>query len=191
MEIEKISTIQTGLMLARKRSSLGQEEITKYNLLSLRSIGASGEIDISESDIFLSKGPVEKKYFTKKGDIIQRLSAPFTATSIKDEEGLLVSSNFAIIRLKDPNFLPEYIAIFLNSDHIKKELSKLSISKTIPLVKISHLKNISIMETPMEMQKKAIEFNKLRNMEKIIFERLLIEKKKSSKVILNQLLKNH
>jgi restriction endonuclease S subunit len=191
MEIGKISTIQTGLMLARKRTSLGQEGSTKYNLLSLKSISTSGEISPSESEIFFSKGPVEEKYLTKRGDVIQRLTVPFTATSIKNEEGLLVSSNFVIIRLEDSNFLPEYVAIFLNSEYIKKKLSKLSISKTIPLVKISHLRNISIKEIPQDMQKKIIDFNKLRNMEKNIIEQLFIEKKKSANIVLNKLLINN
>ena len=66
MELKKISNIQTGLMLARKRADGTQEGNKEYNLLTLKSLNSTGEISISESDVFLSKGPVEEKYLTKK-----------------------------------------------------------------------------------------------------------------------------
>lgn len=188
MELGKISNIQTGLMLARKRATSVNHRPEKYKLLTLKSLENTGRLNLSQLDIFFSEDSIEGRYFTKKGDIIVRLTTPYTSIVISNEEGILISSNFAIIRLKDSAFIPEYISLYLNSKEVKKEFSKSSISKTIPLIKISHLREIIVSPKSLEIQEKIIRFNMLQQKEKILLEKLSDEKEKFTNSILNKLL---
>jgi len=191
MELNEISKIQTGLMLVRKRATARNTQPKEYKLLTLKSFDSIGKLDASELDIFFSKEMIEERYLTKKGDIILRLTTPYTAISIANEEGVIISSNFAIIRLNDSSFLPEYLALYLNSKKIKDEFSKSAISTTIPLIKVSHLRNVSIPAIPRKMQEKIVDFNQLQQREKLLLDGLLIEKKRFTNFVLNKLLVNN
>jgi len=189
MNLINISEVQTGLVLVRKRADAKDKDKHKYHMLTLKSFEPQGVLNEHELDVFFSKEKLEKKYLTNKGDVIIRLTAPYTAICMNDmQEGLVIPSNFAIIRLKVQKFIPEFIALFLNSEIIGKKFFKSAISTTIPLIKTTHLRDVDIPEKTLEMQKKIVELNQLQVKEKILLSHLMEEKDKLAKASINKII---
>jgi restriction endonuclease S subunit len=158
-------------------------------MLTLKSFEPQGFLNERELDVFFSKENLEKKYLTNKGDIIVRLTTPYTAICINDkQEGLVIPSNFAIIRLKEQTYIPEFVALFLNSEIIEKKFFKSSISTTIPLIKTKHLREIDISDIPLDTQKKIVELNQLQMKEKMLLSCLMEEKEKFAKASINKII---
>ncbi|CAG0986822.1 hypothetical protein METP3_02407 [Methanosarcinales archaeon] len=189
MKLITMSEVQTGLVLVRKRTDAEDKDTHKYRMLTLKSFEPQGLLNERELDVFFSKEKLEKKYLTNKGDIIVRLTVPYTAICINDkQEGLVIPSNFAIIRLREQTYIPEFVALFLNSEIIEKKLFKSSISTTIPLIKTKHLREIDISDIPLAMQKKIVELNQLQMKEKMLLSCLMEEKEKLAKASINKII---
>jgi len=108
MNLEECAVIRTGLVLSRKEA-LPDENSQIYRAISLKNITEDGQILLSETENYSAVEPLKEDYFTREGDVLLRLSAPYTAVNItKSECGLLVPSHFAIIRtneMVDPRYL--------------------------------------------------------------------------------------
>ncbi len=189
MNLKNISGVQTGLVLVRKKAQNTDENKYIYSRLTLKSFEPQGWLNERELDVFLSKEKLENKYITKKGDIILRLTAPYTAICINDnQEGLVIPSNFAIIRLKEQKFIPEFISLFLNTEIIEKNFIKLAISTTIPLIKTTHIKDIDVPEKSYNIQRNLVELNQLYVKEKILLSKLVNEKERLVKASINKII---
>ena len=187
--MDQISEIQTGLVLARKKAISKDKETTKYKLLTLKSIDPLGLLNPNFLDIFVSNSQLEKKYITKEGDIIIRLTSPYTSLVIdSDAKGIVIPSNFAIIRLMNKLFCPEYISLYLNSEKINRVFNKSAISTTIPLIKTSFLRNIDIVEKPLKIQEEIVEFNNLQHKEEMLLNNLKQEKKKLAQTYISKII---
>ncbi|MBE0428093.1 MAG: hypothetical protein IBX72_15825 [Nitrospirae bacterium] len=117
------------------------------------------------------------------------MTTPYTAICINEsQEGFVIPSNFAIIRLKEQTFIPEFVTLFLNSEIIEKKFSKSSISTTIPLIKTKHLRETDIPEKPLALQKKIVELNQLQVREKKLLSLLIKEKDKLAKISINKII---
>lgn len=190
MKIICISDVCTGLTLMRKKADANSKDTHNYGMLTLKSFEPKGQLNEDELDIFFSKEKLDDKYLTTKGDVIIRLTTPYTAICITDnQEGWAIPSNFAIIRLKEPKFISEFVALFLNSESIEKKFFKSSISATIPLIKTTHLKNIDIPEKSLGIQKSIVELNQLHVKEKMLLSELMKEKEKLVKASINKIIK--
>jgi len=189
MKMDQISEIQTGLVLARKKAISKDKETTKYKLLTLKSIDPLGLLNPNFLDTFVSNSQLEKKYITKEGDIIIRLTSPYTSLVIdSDAKGIVIPSNFAIIRLMNKLFCPEYISLYLNSEKINRVFNKSAISTTIPLIKTSFLRNIDIVEKPLKIQEEIVEFNNLQHKEEMLLNNLKQEKKKLAQTYISKII---
>ena len=189
VKLSEISEIQTGLVLARKRASAKDNVRKKYQALTLKSFDPSGFLNSNNLDWFTSNSDLEQRYLTKKGDIVIRLTNPYTSISIEsNSEGFVIPSNFAIIRLTDETYMPDYIALVLNSEKIEKVFHQSAVSTTIPLIKTSFLKEIDISEKSTEMQKKIIGLNKLQQKEGALLNELKNEKKKLAQNYINKII---
>ncbi|MCX9014852.1 MAG: hypothetical protein OIN89_08685 [Candidatus Methanoperedens sp.] len=189
MNLTNISEVQTGLVLVRKRADANDKDTHKYRLLTLKSFEPQGLLNERELDVFFSKEKLDKKYLTNKGDIIIRLTTPYTAICINDkQEGFVIPSNFAIIRLKEQTYIPEFVALFLNSEIIEKKFFKSSISTTIPLITTNHLREIDISEKTLAVQMKIVELNQLQVKEKTLLSCLMKEKEKLAKASINKII---
>lgn len=76
----------------------------------------------------------DKKYYTKKGDILMKTVSPNDAVCVTAESGCVVGDKIAIIRLKD-NIDPIFLTYVLNSHYVKKQLHRLNDGR---------LKNVSL-----------------------------------------------
>lgn len=193
MNIKKVklcnlATISSGLVVKRKQAFNEGAVLKRYRMLTLKSFEQRGLLNKNEFEDFESNEILNNKYLTKKGDVIIRLSYPYTAITISDnEEGILIPSLFAIVRLNNDIILPGYLSIFLNSEHMKKLYSKSSIGSKIQIIKTSMLKEIDVKIHNIERQQKIVEFNKLALREIKLLEQLYIEKAKLHNVSINKM----
>ena len=141
MKLNEIASVRSGLVLSRKLAREG----TKYPLLTLRSINPDGYINLAKTDVFDAKEELAKEYLTQEGDIVIRLSTPYTAVYIdKASEGIVVSSNFVIIRTDNKVLLPEYLYWLLNTAKVKHEMFESSSSNMLGAVKALFLLNTTL-----------------------------------------------
>ena len=87
MKLGEIASVRSGLVLSRKLAR--ENPAQRYRLLNLRSITPEGYIDMNETDVFDAKETLPGEYLSQVGDIVIRLSAPYTAVLIDEEyEGM-------------------------------------------------------------------------------------------------------
>ncbi|WP_010680933.1 restriction endonuclease subunit S [Acetivibrio cellulolyticus] len=184
-----IAKINTGLVVKRKQAALRENVFKDYKMLTLKSFEQDGWLNINELDCFESNEELDEKYLTQQGDVIVRLSYPNTSIAINENnEGLLIPSLFAIIRLSDVILLPDYLSIYLNSDLMKEFFGRSVIGSAIQIINNSLLKEIVVKFPKIEKQKKIIEFNKFMLREKELMTSLIDEKTKYNKAIIGKLI---
>lgn len=185
MKLGEISEIRTGLVLSRKQSK--SDTGIDYKVLTLSSLEKEGRIDLNLIENFKSMVELDSKLLTKRGNIMIRLSNPYTAVYIKKEyENILMPSLIASIEIKSNDFLPEYIQIFLNSETCKEQLRKEANGTVIVTVNTKILKELEIPEIPIEKQKDLIAYENSYYTEKKLTEKLLQLKEKEFQMVLEQ-----
>jgi restriction endonuclease S subunit len=177
--IETHADIMVGLVLKRKEAEEGKPTKYKYKALTLKSFNSEGWIDKKYLDDFESSEILDDRYLCLKGDVIIKLTPPYTAVSIDDEtKGYVVPSQFIIIRLIDMMLTPEYLALFLNSDKVKKHISITATGMTVPMIKTGTLKELEIPIVHKEKQTQIAEVSKLIIKERHLLYKMISEKEK-------------
>ncbi|CAI6235651.1 hypothetical protein JS609_00722 [Bacillus subtilis] len=191
MQLGDIANVKTGLVLSRKKAEVEYDAKATYKLLSLKNIAEDGMIENDSFEEFVSNDDLDDHYFTKEGDVLMRLSHPHTAVFIeKQYEGLLIPSYFAIIKVDKTRFLREYIAWYLNSFEVKKELERSQSGSRIPSTNQNVIKTLPVVWTTLSKQKALIELYKLHQKEKMLYKRLIEEKDLLFQAISQQILKD-
>ncbi|WP_026799196.1 restriction endonuclease subunit S [Pontibacillus halophilus] len=189
MKLEDIAEIKTGLVLTRKKAEVDFKVKATYRLLTLRNIEEDGTFNDHPFDVFHSNDELSPRYFTEEGDIVMRLSDPNTAVYIsKDQANLLVPSNFVLIKVKNAQVLPGYIAWYLNRDSIKRELAKSQSGTRILSTNKNVLKTISIKMLSLDNQEALIKMLSLHRKEKRLYQKLIMEKEDWFKGVSQQIL---
>jgi len=189
MQLGEIAQIKTGLVLSRKKAEIEYDAKATYNLLSLKNISEDGMIINESFDEFTSNENLDDHYFTEEGDVLMRLSQPFTTVYIdKNYTGLLIPSYFAIIKVNETKVLPQYIAWYLNTKNVKNELERSQAGSRIPSTNQHTIKSIPVVLTPIKQQQILIEFYQLYQREKLLYKKLIEEKKLLFQVVTQQIL---
>ncbi len=189
-KIGNVATISTGLVIKRKQSNGIEKNDIKYKMLTLKSFDQNGWLNSEEIETFHSNEKLDERYLTQVGDVIIRLSSPFTAIVIdKEHTGILISSLFVVIRLKLNVVLPEYLCIYLNnSKQLKNYYNKNSIGSAIQIINTNTLKESIVFFPNLNKQNTLIEINKLVMKEKKLLNQLCEEKFKYHEAVLNKIL---
>lgn len=189
MKLSEIANIRTGLVVARKKATSSPAK--KYKMLTLKSFEDYGYINTNCLEDFKSIEKLPPQYTTHIGDVVMRLSYPYTAVYIdKSNESILIPSLFSVIRLRNENIIKgEFLALYLNSSHMNKLISKYSIGSAISIIKNSFIKNIQIPNIPICKQEKLIQINKLHLKEVHLLNSLIKEKETLYKGIVNSIIK--
>lgn len=117
--------VRAGLVLSRKKSSDEKTVKETKHVLNIKNIESNGTFGDTDYELFEAKEVIEDQYISKQGDIVMRLSYPYTAILIDEaHEGFIIPSYFAIIRLEVEGILPEYLAWYLNQERVKQELKR-------------------------------------------------------------------
>lgn len=147
-KLEEIAEIFSGVQISR----FMDEDSQKYPLIKNK-FKKDYILDYSMENI---SSDINKKYFSKKGDIIISLSQPNTV-SLLNEEGFIIPMYFAIIRLKE-EYDSSFIYHVLESEIFHKKIHTFLEGGALKIIKLSDLKKIRINIPEIEKQKQYAEF---------------------------------
>ena len=105
----------------------------------------------------------------------------------KVPEKIVVSSFFFIMRPKNNQILPQYIAWYLNSTQLRNYLEKTSTGTVVPHLKIKILEGVKMPIPPIDKQKKIMEFYNLWQKEKSLYKKINQKKGK----LVNEIIKTY
>lgn len=189
VKLGDISSITTGQVIKRKEARPGDVDAIQYRILTLKSFDEDGYLVKEELDSFKASEKIESKYITSKGDIVVRLSMPFTTITIdKESEGILIPSLFVVIRVNCNDILPSYLSLYLNSNKMKKQYIKEARGSAIQILKTSAFKEFEIMIPDMSIQEQAVTLNELMMREKRLLQLLIKENNKRNQIILEKMI---
>jgi restriction endonuclease S subunit len=158
MKLRELAKIRSGLVLARKESR--QPSKHKYSLMNLRSIEQDGTIDVRKLDVFAAVERLADDYLAQVGDVIVRLSVPYTAVLIdRSTKGVVIPSNFVIIRTDTAKLLPEFLFWYLNRARIKREIYENSAGNMLAAIKPSYFGEIEVPEIGLREQKQIADIH--------------------------------
>ena len=186
MKLESMAFVRSGLVLGRKSSQDRSEY--QYPLLNLRSIQPDGTIDVSLCEIFFSTECLNPEYLTRDGDVVIRLTAPYTAVVITQEtEGFVIPSSFIVVRVKRNMLLPEYLTWLLNSQISKKQIYDGAATNMLGGIKPRFFAEIDIDPLPTEQQRVIAQLSALAQREAKMLRDLADEKEKLYDYTINKI----
>lgn len=189
VKLGDISSITTGQVIKRKEARPGDVDAIQYRILTLKSFDEDGFLVKEELDSFKASEEIESKYITSKGDIVVRLSMPFTSITIDEEsEGILIPSLFVAIRVNCKDILPSYLSLYLNSNKMKKQYIKEARGSAIQILKTSAFKEFEIMIPDMSTQEQSVTLNEVMMREKRLLQLLIKENNKRNQIILEKMI---
>lgn len=193
MTINDIAVVRTGLVTARKKKDVASLRTYKYKLLNLRCISNEGYIDKNYIEPYELSEELKDDYLTRMGDILIRLSAPYTAVMINKPElcGIVVPSHFAIIRVDERYALPGYVFWVLRREKNKITMMQNSSGSTaFGTISSGLISSLSITLLPLHEQQIMGELLCLSEREQELLQKLSEEKKTYNTLLLNQIYDN-
>ena len=183
--LHEFADIKAGLVLSRKQAR--EKTVYRYPLLNLKSINQDATLNQQTLDVFDSMESLAGNYITKTGDVIVRTSSPYTAILIDEKtSGMVVSSNFVIIRCKSDELLPEYLFWYLNTDEIKKDIFINSAGNMLAAIKPQYFTEMELNLPDLEKQKLIADFNLCARKELELLDHLKKEKEQYYKLCLEK-----
>lgn len=183
--MQNLASVRSGLVLSRKQSK--EPTDYRYLLINLRCIQQEGNIDLHKADIYEAKESLKEEYLSRQGDIVVRLTAPYTAVLIDDTtSGMVISSNFVVIRIEDKRLLPEYLFWLLNTQKVKHKIYENTTSNMLGAIKAKFLMDFELVLLPTEVQQKIAQLNLLAKKESQLLKELAAEKEKLYSSLLDQ-----
>ena len=185
MKLGNIATVRSGLVLSRKQSR--EPSDIQYPLLNLRSVQEGGYIDLAEADVFDATEYLSPEYVSQIGDVIVRLSTPYTAVLIdQSTAGMVISSNFVIIRTDRRELLPEYLFWLLNTPDVKRSIYENTSGNMLGAIKAKFFAEFEIAPLPISDQQKIAAMNTLALEETRLLRRLADEKERFYSMMINR-----
>lgn len=190
MKLSDLAMVRTGLVLARKQAKIENDIVQKYKQLNLRSINEKGYIDMDLVETFAANEKLRAEYLTQLGDVVVRLTTPYTAVLIDEETvGMVISSHFIVIRSSGKKILPEYLYWLFNTDKVKAVISQNITSTMIGTVKPAYFAEFEVELLPIEKQKKISQLNLLSKKELHLLNELINQKELYNKEAINRIQK--
>ena len=175
MKLGNIATVRSGLVLSRKQA--WEPSDIRYPLLNLRSINPGGYIEADQLDVFVAAEHLSPEYLSQIGDVIVRLTAPYTAILIdKVTAGMVISSNFVIIRADRRELLPEYLFWLINTPKVKRSIYENTSSNMLGAIKAKYFSDFEVPFLPIAKQQQIAAMNELVLKETKLLRKLADEK---------------
>lgn len=175
--IGDIAEVRCGLVLSRKQAREATD--AKYRLLNLRAINADGTVNRTALDGYYATERLSAEYLTQVGDIIVRLTAPYTAVLVDETtSGMVVSSNFVIIRVHSRIVLPAYLFWIINTRKVKHAIFENTSSNMLGAIKPRFFASLEIAFPSVERQRTIADMNLLALKEAALLRRLAEEKRR-------------
>lgn len=151
-------------------------------LIKLKDVSSEGIINYDEiEEVRIEK--ILPKHILKQGDIIFKAkSGDNTAALINREEvNLLATAHYILISIKEEyreKITPTYLTMYLNSDYAQSYFKARSEGSVLPIVKLGSLEELEIIVPSMEEQQNLGELYQLMLEEKVIMQKLMLEREK-------------
>ena len=155
-KLKEISEIITGYTF---RSAISNFDDGNYKVIQAKDISNDLEINC----LNLTKIKLEKfntNALIRKNDILLTSRGRYQSTVINSSEPIIASSSVFIIRLKNQEIDPFYLAIFLNSFLAQTQLEKLTSGNYIKSIPKFNLENLIIQIPTLSVQTKIVNLNK-------------------------------
>ena len=185
MKLGNIATVRSGLVLSRKQAR--EPSDIRYPLLNLRSINPGGYIEADQLDVFVAAEYLSPEYLSQIGDVIVRLTAPYTAILIdKVTAGMVISSNFVIIRADRRELLPEYLFWLINTPKIKRSIYENTSSNMLGAIKAKYFSDFEVPSLPIAKQQQIAVMNELALKETKLLRQLADEKERYYSLLIDR-----
>ena len=185
MKLGNIATVRSGLVLSRKQAR--EPSDIRYPLLNLRSINPGGYIEADQLDVFVAAEYLSPEYLSQIGDVIVRLTAPYTAILIdKVTAGMVISSNFVIIRADRRELLPEYLFWLINTPKIKRSIYENTSSNMLGAIKAKYFSDFEVPSLPIAKQQQIAVMNELVLKETKLLRQLADEKERYYSLLIDR-----
>lgn len=157
MKIEDIAyKVYSGQIISRveAKEEVGDEVLEERKVLIPKSI-SSGRVAHADLGTVKLKKAVDEDRITRWGDIVMKLSTPYDAAFIeKEDEGLVVPSFCVVIRGINQEIAdPEFVTAYLNTDYARELLKATVAGTTIPVLKISDVRQLELPDIELAKQK--------------------------------------
>lgn len=187
MILNDIAQVRTGIVTTRKKATGYSKKIYEYSLLNLKCIEEPGYLELQQAELFCSEEKLKSDYLTQNGDILVRLSYPYTSVMIGEEQcGYLVPSHFAIIRVDRDKASPEYVLWTLRKDSTRRKIEQNnSGSSGFGTISSGFFSNLKIRDIPLEKQIVIGQLQRLSEKEQELMHKLAEEKQKYNRAVMN------
>lgn len=177
MKLGNIATVRSGLVLSRKQARVPSD--IRYPLLNLRSMNPRGYVEAEQLDVFDAAERLSPEYLSQVGDIIVRLTAPYTAILIDEATaGMVISSNFVIIRADCSVLVPAYLVWLLNTSKVKRAIYENTGSNMLGAIKAKFFSDFEVPLLPMAKQQQIAAMNALASKQTRLLRQLADEKER-------------
>ena len=153
MTLENIASVTAGQIMTRVTADkdAGNQAVENVKVWVPKAI-VSGVIvkeDLGKAE--LGKQIDEEKY-THEGDVVIKLSTPYDAAYVNEENaGIAIPSFCAAIRITDNDKMDAmYLTAFLNSSHVRDELTAKVVGSARPMIKITDIRALEVPELNMK-----------------------------------------
>lgn len=129
----------------------------RFCLLLPRNITAGGAIVLGDEDPLRTELDVADSLLP--GDVLVVTRGRFAA-AVFQEPGpgpWIVPSSIIVLRIGNPSVMPEYVALYINSENGQRLFRRLQETTTVPFVSKSNLAQVSIPIPPLERQQALVE----------------------------------
>ncbi|WP_353852898.1 restriction endonuclease subunit S [Dehalobacter restrictus] len=155
MKLDEMVNVFSGQIISRveAKEDVGDTVIEERQVLIPKAI-YSGRVTHADLGSVKLKKAVDAERITQKNDIVLKLSTPYDAAYItKDDEGLVVPSFCCVLRVIKAGIDPEFLTAFLNAEYSREKLKAKVAGSTMPMIKISDVKDFDMPDVPLSVQK--------------------------------------
>lgn len=181
--------VYSGQIISRveAKDEVGDNVLEERKVLIPKAI-SNGRVNHSDLGIVKLKKSVDAERITKKGDVVLKLSTPYDAAYIEEyDEGLVVPSFCCIIRIgKEAKINPEFLVAYLNTSYARELLKAKVAGSTMPMIKISDVKDFEVPDISITKQQTLGEAYSLScHKQSVLKDLLLNEQKIIENVLMN------
>ena len=174
-QLQDISRVYSGYQF---RNDLPELPSGEWKYIQMRDIGSDNLInpDSVISVDFNNKEKSTEKYQLNTGDILfkNRGAKNNAAVFRLNWQQVIASHQFLIVRVTDSGIIPEYLTWYINSDSAQTYFKQQASGTNTLLIQKKILEELEIVVPDIDLQRKIIEVERLRNMEKDLVKRKMV-----------------
>jgi len=172
--LKEISEILAGYTF---RGALKSESQGKIKVILAKNIADDGTINYPEL-IKITQAPPRTNAYVKNKDILLSSRGVFRAGVFNAEDSnIIAASSTFILRVENKEIMPEFIAIYLNSEAGQSDIQKILTGSTIKTILRRSLENLKIPVPTLAVQKQIIDINQnIQKREKLLNQKINLSK---------------